>query len=101
MNDDPYCRHCLWHIHAEQRHTVTATAAWLCAALLNFIQVTPHPRCKASVTIHTNVTTGGDEFLVTGAAVVPFTRAVPLNFVDKLEVAAARALGNELPFSWP
>jgi hypothetical protein len=61
-------------------------------------------RCEASVTIHTNVATGHllkMSFFVTGAAVVPHTRAVPFNVVDKLEVAAARALGNQLPFSWP
>jgi hypothetical protein len=78
-----------------------ATAACIYAALVHLMQVTPHSRCKASITIQSKRATGGDEFFVTGAAVVPFSKAVPSNVVDKLEVTAGRALGRQLPFSWP
>jgi hypothetical protein len=76
-------------------------AALLCAACCAFLQVTPHARCKVSVTVHTNTETGGDEFFVTGAAVVPYTEAAPVNFIDKLEMASGRTLGAQLPFAWP
>uniref|UniRef100_A0A383VWE2 SGNH hydrolase-type esterase domain-containing protein n=1 Tax=Tetradesmus obliquus TaxID=3088 RepID=A0A383VWE2_TETOB len=69
------------------------------------VEVTPHTRCTARITIAgditTNTATGGDEFFVTGAAVVPFSRAVPHNAVDTVEMAGGRALGGQLPFSWP
>lgn len=65
------------------------------------VEVTPHTRCTARITITTNTATGGVEFFVTGAAVVPFSRAVPHNAVDTVEMARGRALGGQLPFSWP
>ncbi|WIA34002.1 hypothetical protein OEZ86_012387 [Tetradesmus obliquus] len=64
-------------------------------------EVSAHPRCVVSVTIQANATTGGDEFAVTGVAVVPFSKDVPINRIDKNRMDDVRAEGDQLPFSWP
>uniref|UniRef100_A0A383VXD9 SGNH hydrolase-type esterase domain-containing protein n=1 Tax=Tetradesmus obliquus TaxID=3088 RepID=A0A383VXD9_TETOB len=64
-------------------------------------EVSAHPRCVVSVTIQANATTGGDDFAVTGVAVVPFTKKVTINRIDGRHMAAVRAEGDQLPFSWP
>ena len=66
-----------------------------------WLQVSAHPRCGVSVTLQAHATTGGDEFAVTGVAVVPFSRDVPINRIDKNRMDDIRAEGDQLPFSWP
>jgi hypothetical protein len=73
----------------------------VCAASCLISQVTPHPACKASITVNANTTTGEDEFFVTGAAVVPYSDAVPVTSIDTQEVAAGKAPYAQLPFAWP
>uniref|UniRef100_A0A383WLH2 Uncharacterized protein n=1 Tax=Tetradesmus obliquus TaxID=3088 RepID=A0A383WLH2_TETOB len=64
-------------------------------------EVSLHPRCLVSVTIQVNTTTGGDEFAVTGVAVVPFSTAAPVSRLGQLNFNASRAEGDQLPFRWP
>jgi hypothetical protein len=69
--------------------------------LVLHLQVTAHPQCVARITIQPNPETGGDEFAVTGVAVIPFSTAAPVNPIDHADMNAGRAAGNQLPVSWP
>ncbi|WIA34000.1 hypothetical protein OEZ86_012385 [Tetradesmus obliquus] len=64
-------------------------------------EVSLHPSCLVSITVAANATTGGDEFAVTGVAVVPFSKAAPASWIDTVDMAATRAAGAQLPISWP
>ncbi|WIA13856.1 hypothetical protein OEZ85_002430 [Tetradesmus obliquus] len=64
-------------------------------------EVSLHPSCLVSITVVANATTGGDEFAVTGVAVVPFSKAAQVSWIDAVDMAAARAAGGQLPYSWP
>jgi hypothetical protein len=57
------------------------------------LQVTLHPKCLVSISIQANTTTGGDEFAVSGIAVVPFSTAVLISPNDRLNMAVVRAAG--------
>ncbi|KAF6254129.1 hypothetical protein COO60DRAFT_1462864 [Scenedesmus sp. NREL 46B-D3] len=64
-------------------------------------EVSLHPSCVVRIDIKTDPATGGDEFAVTGIAVVAFSKAAPVHPIDSLDIAAGRAEGQQLPISWP
>ncbi|WIA33999.1 hypothetical protein OEZ86_012384 [Tetradesmus obliquus] len=64
-------------------------------------EVSLHPSCLVSITVAANATTGGDDFAVTGVAVVPFSKAAQVSWIDAVDMAAASAAGGQLPYSWP
>ncbi|KAF6250340.1 hypothetical protein COO60DRAFT_1465698 [Scenedesmus sp. NREL 46B-D3] len=64
-------------------------------------KVSLHPNCVVCIDIQTDPATGGDEFAVTGIAVVAFSEAAPVHPVDFFDIAAGRAKGQQLPISWP
>uniref|UniRef100_A0A383VXF2 SGNH hydrolase-type esterase domain-containing protein n=1 Tax=Tetradesmus obliquus TaxID=3088 RepID=A0A383VXF2_TETOB len=64
-------------------------------------EVSLHPSCLVSITVAANTTTGGDEFAVTGVAVVPFSKAAQVSWIDAVDMAAVSAAGGQLPYSWP
>jgi hypothetical protein len=57
--------------------------------------------CVASVSIQADAATGGDEFAVTGVAVVPLTTASAVHPLDWHDMVAGREAGSQLPHRWP